>query len=383
MTYNFDGGMQIAGGSPIVRNCRFSGNRSGCSSCKQEEATGGLASSWNGGAGLSCGGNSNALIINCTFENNWTDGRVGGGLFCNNSSPEVIDCLFSHNDGYYAGGAVYCSGGSRAHFVRCIFRSNTASLGPGGGIFCSSSSPVFDSCLINGNTDRTGYYYWPFYNGSALYCEGNSVPELNNCTIVSNACVGECTIAPWRRGAIHCSDSSGVIIRNSIIAYNASNAVLCPGDTGNVTIICTNIYGNTYGDWTSCIADQNGQNGNISSDPRFCDSNYRLYAASPCLPVNNSCGVLMGAYGMGENCRNCCLNTRGNADGDPEDKVNISDITYLVGYLFSTPSGPAPPCLEEGNADGDSQERINILDITYLVSYLFGSPSGPAPPACP
>jgi hypothetical protein len=79
----------------------------------------------------------------------------------------------------------------------------------------------------------------------------------------------------------------------------------------------------------------------------------------------------------------CCVGIRGNADGDAEEKINILDLTYLVSYLFGSPAGPAPPCLEEGNADGDFQERINIMDITYLVSYLFGSPSGPAPPPCP
>jgi hypothetical protein len=79
----------------------------------------------------------------------------------------------------------------------------------------------------------------------------------------------------------------------------------------------------------------------------------------------------------------CCTGIRGNADGDANDKINISDITYLVSYLFGTPSGPEPPCRPEGNADGDPDEKINILDISYLVNYLFGNPQGPAPPACP
>ncbi len=79
----------------------------------------------------------------------------------------------------------------------------------------------------------------------------------------------------------------------------------------------------------------------------------------------------------------CCIDIRGNANGDPCEFVNISDITYLVDYLFGIPLGPAPPCSEEGNANGDGNEDINISDITYLVDYLFGIPLGPAPPACP
>ena len=79
----------------------------------------------------------------------------------------------------------------------------------------------------------------------------------------------------------------------------------------------------------------------------------------------------------------CCIDIRGNANGDEHENINISDVTYLVDYLFGIPLGPAPDCLEEGNANGDEHENINISDITYLVEYLFGIPLGPAPPPCP
>jgi len=79
----------------------------------------------------------------------------------------------------------------------------------------------------------------------------------------------------------------------------------------------------------------------------------------------------------------CCIADRGNANGDFEDKVNISDITFLTKFLFGIPIGPAPGCTEEGNANGDLDEKINISDVTYLTKYLFGIPAGPAPPPCP
>lgn len=79
----------------------------------------------------------------------------------------------------------------------------------------------------------------------------------------------------------------------------------------------------------------------------------------------------------------CCIDVRGNANADESEDLNISDITYLVDYLFGIPLGPPPECLEEGNANGDIEENINISDITYLVDYLFGIPLGPPPPACP
>ena len=75
----------------------------------------------------------------------------------------------------------------------------------------------------------------------------------------------------------------------------------------------------------------------------------------------------------------CCVGVRGNADGDPGESLNISDITFLVAYCFG--GGPAPDCIEEGNASGDEQETINISDITCLVGYCFGG--GPLPEDCP
>lgn len=78
----------------------------------------------------------------------------------------------------------------------------------------------------------------------------------------------------------------------------------------------------------------------------------------------------------------CCQGIRGNSNGDPEDKLNISDVTYLVSYLFGVPIGPPPPCLAEGNSNGDPEDKINISDVTFLVTYLFGVPNGPEPPTC-
>jgi hypothetical protein len=73
----------------------------------------------------------------------------------------------------------------------------------------------------------------------------------------------------------------------------------------------------------------------------------------------------------------CCIGIRGNVDGDAADLINVSDMTYLIAFLFS--GGAPPPCFEEGDVNAD--EVINISDMTYLVAYLFSG--GPAPAACP
>lgn len=83
--------------------------------------------------------------------------------------------------------------------------------------------------------------------------------------------------------------------------------------------------------------------------------------------------------GVGDACETLddCLGIRGNADGYINDVINISDLTFIVDYLFK--GGPPPPVMEEADVDGSGD--VNIADVTYLVNYLFKG--GPDPQPCP
>ena len=74
----------------------------------------------------------------------------------------------------------------------------------------------------------------------------------------------------------------------------------------------------------------------------------------------------------------CCIGIRGNVDGDSQERLNISDVVYLVSFLFK--GGPAPVCMEEGNVTGDAAGSINLADLTYLISSIFKG--GPQPVSC-
>ena len=62
----------------------------------------------------------------------------------------------------------------------------------------------------------------------------------------------------------------------------------------------------------------------------------------------------------------------GDADGNLA--VNISDVVYLISYIFS--SGPAPVPLASG--DVNCSGSVSISDVVYLISYIF---NGGAPPS--
>ncbi|MCK4301749.1 MAG: hypothetical protein KAW91_03195 [candidate division Zixibacteria bacterium] len=74
----------------------------------------------------------------------------------------------------------------------------------------------------------------------------------------------------------------------------------------------------------------------------------------------------------------CCLGDRGNIDNSPDDFVDISDLVYLVEYMFE--DGPTPACMDEANLDADPGGGVDISDLVYLVDFMFLS--GPPPKPC-
>ena len=72
----------------------------------------------------------------------------------------------------------------------------------------------------------------------------------------------------------------------------------------------------------------------------------------------------------------CCVGMRGNADGDPNDSVDLMDLLFLVEWLWN--GGEDPPCKKEANVDGLAE--VDAMDLVYLVEYFWNS--GPAPVAC-
>jgi len=77
------------------------------------------------------------------------------------------------------------------------------------------------------------------------------------------------------------------------------------------------------------------------------------------------------------NCGCCIPPIRGNVDYDGGDVIDISDLVYLVDFMFT--GGPAPPCFEEADMNGDG--AIDISDLVWSVDFMFSG--GPPPVACP
>lgn len=73
----------------------------------------------------------------------------------------------------------------------------------------------------------------------------------------------------------------------------------------------------------------------------------------------------------------CCRDLTGNIN-DPGAAVDLSDLIYLVNYLFM--GGPTPWCVEEANINGDPAGAVDLSDLIGLVNFLFLG--GPPPAHC-
>lgn len=60
-------------------------------------------------------------------------------------------------------------------------------------------------------------------------------------------------------------------------------------------------------------------------------------------------------------------------DADGSGSYDISDVVFLIAFIFSSGQAPNPSCL--GDADGSGS--IDISDAVYLISYIFSSGSAP------
>ncbi|MBT7311205.1 T9SS type A sorting domain-containing protein, partial [bacterium] len=125
-----------------------------------------------------------------------------------------------------------------------------------------------------------------FGNAGAINCYFSSI-NLSHCTLNSNSAS--------EAGGIYISYESFADISNSIISFSAVGEGIKYFDNGYALISCSNIFGNSDGDWTNEIIDQLAFNNNMSLNPELCNSQELPYLdyGSPCAYENNiECGLI-------------------------------------------------------------------------------------------
>ncbi len=272
-TYNNGAAVSSSHCTITLDGCLFYKNRNGAYS----------------GYGLAINSNYDHLTVtNCTFSENFTDTNgqgwgYGGTVAINYAeSPALFsDCLFESNNCQAQsaqGGAIGCIW-SDSVIIRCDFLYNFAS--GGGAVYSNNSNANIDLCTFVGNSATSG--------GAAILSSTSLNTEiiLSRSTIVNNTALYE------DAGIIR---TKNLTVEETIIAFN-NGAEAIKSYFGPPTMLCCDLWGNEFGDWTGILDGMEGNNGNFSADPLFCDTGATellLTSASPCLNTPG-CGPI-GAH---------------------------------------------------------------------------------------
>ena len=258
---------------------------------------------------------SQSILRNARLEYNHA-GTSGGGIVIGSYCSVTIDSvLFEGNSVGWTGGAIYAHGDDgAARITNCRFVGNSAH--DGGGIYSTGDTLLVDACRFEGNfAEEDGGGVSLHYSadvvsiansvfvgneahwGGGFHCNTSAYATLSNLTMVGN-------IATAYGAAISIGGDSGAgaDISDCLVAFNGPTVGISVHDWSLSSIRCSNVYGNEGGNYMWPGGDPTGMDGNISENPMFCDlpgGELTLDAASPCLPGNNACGVLMGAMGQG------------------------------------------------------------------------------------
>jgi hypothetical protein len=204
--------------------------------------------------------------------------ETSGGPGASGSGATIIDCE-------HAGRAFHFHGGETGAAIVDGFTIQHGTATHGAVVLCESSSPTFAHCVFRANTATAS---------GTIACQDASV-TLDHCTFHANAAGTGAGLA--------LSPGSSATITNSIIAFASQGEAIACSTPADVTVSCTDIYGNAGGDWTGCIASWLGVDGNVSADPLFCASgigDLRLADDSPCAPEHSPAGCgLVGAWPVG------------------------------------------------------------------------------------
>ena len=245
---------------------------------------------------------------------------VGGGVACIGGSPTLENLVIAGNHALSQGGGLVCIFASPV--LLDVTLRNNSSDDDGGAIYSmSGSAPQLSGVRIHDNTAAD--------DGGGIYCSEGSL-DLTHCTVAFNTVGGD-------GGGIMARNGAQVTLNATLVTFATTGGGLWAESGAVITPICSDVFGNTDGDYLGEAIDVTGQYGNISLDPLFCDPEARdlaLDADSPCLGANNACGLDMGALGQG--CDLPYMEISGRLA--EADETPVADATF-TGYYYQVRSG--------------------------------------------
>jgi len=325
---NTDRGAAIIDGRASVTDCRFTDNGTGLNF--YSELTGVTPSYFTDctfvhndrGVDLTF---TSALhhFANCRMDSNIVDGLLAYPI--GTGALGLVDCLLRDNGGWGIAAVVGVPlEDSVANLTRCEVHGNAS-----GGVYITGYDIDVTDCRIFDN------------GGDGLRLKRPGQGPIQGIRVIG------CTLAD-NEGAGLWSDLDDVTVERTIAAFNTG-----PGlEFVSLTVFevaCTDIHGNTGGDWAGIMAEP-GIDGNLDIDPLFCNlagGDIHLQDASPCAPGNHPDGVDCGLIGAA-----------------PAD-CQTSSVPALVatGLLASHPNPFNPQTTISFSLDAAQQVRLAVYNV--------------------
>jgi len=314
-----------------------------------------------GGIGVVAG---QPTIINCTVEDcraggqgsSQSGGRGAGVGLIRGSNAELIDCTISRNVAFSnsLGAGLYCWR-SQARLTGCDISFNSApgSL-KGGGLYAggSSVSLVLESCIVSNNTADAG---------GAIYI-GSSTGASPSESTIESVRITNCTIADNGLSTQAASSAAGGIyamttnveIRNSIVWYNDGVPISLVSPASSNPVLYSDIEGGYPGQ------------GNLDADPLFAsagDGDYHLKSLLGRYESWTDTWVIDGDHSP-------CIDA-----GDPQDAVGAEPWTNgkrinmgAYGGTVEASKGEAPWVFHVNGASGsDSNTGLSRTDAFATI----------------
>ncbi|MCA9753788.1 MAG: right-handed parallel beta-helix repeat-containing protein [Gemmatimonadetes bacterium] len=183
------------------------------------------------------------------IRNGLPDQDFGGAIACVHTEIELRNCDVRDCTAWQAGACHFQS--SEVTIEKCVFARNQSTLVNAGALLAVWSNLAIRRCTIVGTGTPSSEY-----------------------------------------GAITVALQSHAEVIGSLVTGTTTGRGVWVSDDSDVTLSCTDLFGNQDGDWVGPIADQADVSGNFSADPLFCDSEeYEIAADSPCAPPGiTGCG---------------------------------------------------------------------------------------------
>jgi hypothetical protein len=363
------------------------------------------------GAGIYVGSGASPLITKNTIRRGTVAGAyaaTGGGIYVCPSypGPIIADNIIDSNSAYRSGGGIFIGYGSYPASI--LLSCNTIAFNSAyewSGIFVAAGTANlgFFGNTINGN------YLFARVNAAGLTFESSAIVNMEYNNFYGNSDLVHSVFEVYAgtgTGKINGKNNWWGTTNQSLIdlviydfwddpslreidyvsfstSFNSppSDSIIVISPNGSEQYVpdsSTTIQWNPFC-FTDSVKIEYSANGGGSWTPiNLKTTNIGFYSWKIPLVSSSACRVRLSdaADGIPSDISDSNFTIRppyipGDANGDVT--VDISDVVYLIAYIFS--GGEPPNPLEAG--DADCSGNVDISDVVYLIAYIFSGGSAP------